>query len=49
VQRVLEKNDAGDYFPLYATCLGFELITMIISEVTSLSYSFMISERVQRI
>nr|AFK41094.1 unknown [Medicago truncatula] len=31
-KKVLEKNDAGDYFPLYATCLGFELITMIVSE-----------------
>ncbi|AES66560.2 gamma-glutamylhydrolase [Medicago truncatula] len=32
LKKVLEKNDAGDYFPLYATCLGFELITMIVSE-----------------
>ncbi|XP_004489008.2 gamma-glutamyl hydrolase 2-like [Cicer arietinum] len=30
-KKALEKNDAGDNFPLYAICLGFELITMIIS------------------
>ncbi|CAI9088838.1 OLC1v1023281C1 [Oldenlandia corymbosa var. corymbosa] len=31
-QKVLEKNDAGDHFPLVAICLGFELLTMIISK-----------------
>ncbi|XP_054814424.1 gamma-glutamyl hydrolase 2-like isoform X2 [Prosopis cineraria] len=31
-KKVLEKNDGGHHFPLYATCLGFELITMIVSE-----------------
>ncbi|KAK4782217.1 hypothetical protein SAY86_016319 [Trapa natans] len=31
-KKVLAKNDAGDHFPLYAICLGFELLTMIISE-----------------
>jgi hypothetical protein len=40
VQKALEKNDAGDYFPLYGICLGFELITMIVSEVSSFSYKF---------
>jgi hypothetical protein len=34
MQKVLEKNEARDHFPLYAICLGFELITMIISEVS---------------
>lgn len=42
VQKILEKNDAGDHFPLFATCLGFELITMIISQVSWLSHSFII-------
>ncbi|XP_019443867.1 PREDICTED: gamma-glutamyl hydrolase 2-like isoform X2 [Lupinus angustifolius] len=28
----LQRNDAGDHFPIYGICLGFELITMIISE-----------------
>jgi len=37
VQKILEKNDAGDHFPLYAVCLGFELITMIISQVSFFS------------
>ncbi|KAH9779197.1 gamma-glutamyl hydrolase 2 [Citrus sinensis] len=31
-KKILEKNDAGDHFPLYAHCLGFELLTMIISK-----------------
>ncbi|XP_065861914.1 gamma-glutamyl hydrolase 2-like [Euphorbia lathyris] len=39
-KQVLAKNDAGDHFPLYAICLGFELLTMIISEDTSILESF---------
>ncbi|XP_021769784.1 gamma-glutamyl hydrolase 2-like isoform X1 [Chenopodium quinoa] len=31
-KKVLEKNDAGQYFPCYAICLGFELLTMIVSK-----------------
>ncbi|KAK9674510.1 hypothetical protein RND81_12G237600 [Saponaria officinalis] len=31
-KKVLEKNDAGQFFPCYAICLGFELLTMIISK-----------------
>ncbi|XP_057958380.1 gamma-glutamyl hydrolase 2-like isoform X2 [Malania oleifera] len=31
-KKILEKNDAGEHFPLLATCLGFELLTMIISK-----------------
>ncbi|KAL1205707.1 Gamma-glutamyl hydrolase 2 [Cardamine amara subsp. amara] len=34
--KVLEKNDAGEHFPLYAICLGFELLTMIISQNTDI-------------
>jgi hypothetical protein len=34
MQKVLDINDAGDHFPLYAICLGFELISIIISEVS---------------
>lgn len=33
-KKVLVKNDAGDYFLMYAIHLGFELLTMIISKVT---------------
>ncbi|CAL0326500.1 unnamed protein product [Lupinus luteus] len=36
VERILkiafQRNDVGDHFPIYGICLGFELITMIISE-----------------
>ncbi|KAF3442379.1 hypothetical protein FNV43_RR16295 [Rhamnella rubrinervis] len=31
-KKILERNDAGDHFPLYAICLGFELISMIITK-----------------
>ncbi|GAB2284359.1 Gamma-glutamyl hydrolase 2 [Dionaea muscipula] len=30
-KKILQKNDDGQYFPCYAICLGFELLTMIIS------------------
>ncbi|KAH9723283.1 gamma-glutamyl hydrolase 2 [Citrus sinensis] len=32
-KKILEKNDAGDHFPVYAICLGFELLSMIVSEL----------------
>ncbi|KAJ6966290.1 hypothetical protein NC652_003993 [Populus alba x Populus x berolinensis] len=32
-KEVLARNDAGFHFPVYAICLGFEILTMIISEV----------------
>lgn len=35
-QYVLDKNDAGIPFPLFAQCLGFELVSMIVSKVISL-------------
>lgn len=31
-QVTLAKNDAGDHFPLFGICLGFEIISMIITE-----------------
>ncbi|XP_048498815.1 gamma-glutamyl hydrolase 2 isoform X2 [Beta vulgaris subsp. vulgaris] len=39
-KRVLEKNDAGQFFPCYAICLGFELLTMIISKDNNILESF---------
>ena len=42
MQRILAKNDAGDHFPLYAICLGFELLTMIISKVAYVSHDLWI-------
>lgn len=39
-KRIIEKNDAGDHFPLYAICLGFELLTMIISKNKKILESF---------
>ncbi|KAL8505634.1 hypothetical protein ACS0TY_016754 [Phlomoides rotata] len=31
-KEILRKNDTGDHFPLLAICLGFELVTKIVSE-----------------
>jgi gamma-glutamyl hydrolase len=39
-KKALEKNEAGDYFPLYGVCLGFELITMIVSEDNNILEEF---------
>ncbi|XP_058779523.1 gamma-glutamyl hydrolase 2-like [Vicia villosa] len=39
-KRALEKYDAGDYFPIYGICLGFELISMIVSEDNNILEAF---------
>ncbi|XP_068665086.1 gamma-glutamyl hydrolase 2-like isoform X2 [Aristolochia californica] len=31
-EKILAKNDAGDHFPLFAICLGFEILSMVIAE-----------------
>jgi hypothetical protein len=33
---VIEANDKGDYFPLYGVCLGFELLTVLVTQVQAL-------------
>lgn len=44
-QDVLKKNDAGDRFPLLAICLGFELLTMIVSEDKNILERFSASDQ----
>ncbi|KAM1356914.1 hypothetical protein ACFX13_031700 [Malus domestica] len=39
-KKIIEKNEAGDHFPLYAICLGFELLAMIISKNKKILESF---------
>ncbi|CAL4894440.1 unnamed protein product [Urochloa decumbens] len=39
-QYVLDRNDAGDPFPLHAECLGFELVSMIVSKDNNILESF---------
>jgi hypothetical protein len=34
VQWAIEANDQGDYFPVYAVCLGFELLSIIATKVS---------------
>lgn len=31
-KMALEENDKGDYFPVFGTCLGFELLCVIVSQ-----------------
>ncbi|MCO5597353.1 hypothetical protein L7F22_051429 [Adiantum nelumboides] len=31
-KMALEENDKGDYFPVFGTCLGFELLCIIVSQ-----------------
>ena len=33
VQMALEANDAGDYFPVQGTCMGFEALAIYFSQV----------------
>ncbi|EES18511.2 hypothetical protein SORBI_3009G199100 [Sorghum bicolor] len=39
-QYVLDKNDAGEQFPLFAQCLGFELVSMIVSKDNNILEKF---------
>lgn len=39
-KHALEKNDAGDHFPVFAICLGFELLSMIISKDQNILETF---------
>ncbi|XP_071725936.1 gamma-glutamyl hydrolase 2-like [Rutidosis leptorrhynchoides] len=44
-KHVLKKNDAGEHFPLLAICLGFELLTMIVSKNNNILESFSASDQ----
>ncbi|KAI7730887.1 hypothetical protein M8C21_004417, partial [Ambrosia artemisiifolia] len=44
-KQVLKKNDAGEHFPLLAICLGFELLTMIISQNNNILEDFSASDQ----
>ncbi|RAL49081.1 unnamed protein product [Cuscuta campestris] len=48
-QNVLEKNVAGDHFPLLAICLGFELLTMIISKDNNILERFNASNQASKL
>lgn len=44
-QYVVDKNDAGVILPLFAQCLGFELISMIVSKDNNILESFSASNQ----
>lgn len=44
VQKALEKNDAGDYFPTIGINLGSELMLIIVSEVSYLSCDLIVCD-----
>jgi uncharacterized membrane protein len=33
MQMALEENESGNYFPVFGTCLGFELLCIIVCQV----------------
>ncbi|KAL7143464.1 hypothetical protein ABFS83_08G192600 [Erythranthe nasuta] len=39
-ENVRRRNDAGHHFPLLAICLGFELLTMVVSEKKNILEKF---------
>ncbi|KAK3138258.1 hypothetical protein QOZ80_5AG0366510 [Eleusine coracana subsp. coracana] len=39
-QYVLDRNEAGEPFPLFAQCLGFELVSMIVSKDNNILETF---------
>lgn len=39
-KMVIKANDNGDYFPLYGACLGFQLLTVIVSQNHSILGQF---------
>lgn len=39
-KTALERNDVGDHFPVFGICLGFEIISMIVSEDHDILESF---------
>ncbi|KAK4484664.1 hypothetical protein RD792_007253 [Penstemon davidsonii] len=44
-KNVLRNNDAGDHFPLLAICLGFELLTMVVSKDNNILEEFSASDQ----
>ncbi|MCD7468606.1 Gamma-glutamyl hydrolase 2 [Datura stramonium] len=44
-KKVMEKNDAGEHFPLLAICLGFELLTMIVPQDNNILEEFSASHQ----
>lgn len=35
--RVFQANDAGDYFPIWGTCMGMQLLTVLVAGKNLLS------------
>ncbi|XP_028763816.1 gamma-glutamyl hydrolase 2 isoform X2 [Neltuma alba] len=48
-KKVLEKNDGGNHFPLYGICLGFELISMIVSKDHNILEEFSASNQATKL
>ncbi|KAF6173351.1 hypothetical protein GIB67_027046 [Kingdonia uniflora] len=44
-ERVMARNEAGDHFPLFAICLGFELLSMAISKNKDILERFSASDQ----
>ncbi|KAK1349803.1 Folate gamma-glutamyl hydrolase [Heracleum sosnowskyi] len=48
-KKILEKNDAGHHFPLLSICLGFELLSMIVSKDRSILEHFSSSNQASKL
>ncbi|GAB2259157.1 hypothetical protein Droror1_Dr00027297 [Drosera rotundifolia] len=44
-KKILQKNDVGQFFPCYAICLGFELLTMTISKDINILEKFQATDQ----
>lgn len=48
-KKILEKNDAGHHFPLLSICLGFELLSMIVSKDRNILEHFSASNQASKL
>ena len=40
IKHIKQRNDEGIYYPIWATCLGFEILTLCIAEDSKVLGSF---------
>lgn len=35
LEKAMAAHDSGDYFPIWGTCLGFELLHLVVNNYTN--------------
>jgi len=48
ISNLIQANDAGDFFPMYGTCLGYELMTLVFSNNYSIRVPIKTGEDVRK-